>query len=386
MRHQPTDKQGLREIIESYKPNNISNKPQRQLQITALGSKQTLYQYNNDLIDILDTSAMQGVVDYDPAELILVVKPATPLQEIEDLLTQNGQFLAPTPLHLGSLYGHGNNGSVGGAFFSNFSGYGRMKYGAMRDYLLGFSAINGMGVEFQCGARVVKNVTGYDLMKCICASFGALCAVDECIIKTWPKPKYEQTITISNNNITQILALGRLLLQKPLDITAMVYVSGQLYCQIAGDESSVAYRVDKARTYIDMPSDILFNDESAQFWRSVVQYQPLAGFGAVMRVSLPPTQSPVFIGQLSDIAQKNGYDWQYMVDWGGGMVVLATNDGAFLPAWRAHIANGHGTLLKNNTNNQLPFLHPRDEAIVRLERGIKYAFDPDNIFYGGGCY
>ena len=103
---------------------------------------------------------------YEPEELVLSAKAATPLAEITAMIEANGQELAFDPMDHGPLFGRERGlGTIGGAIAVNLSGPRRIKAGAARDHLLGALVVSGHGETFKTGGRVVKNVTGYDLCK-----------------------------------------------------------------------------------------------------------------------------------------------------------------------------------------------------------------------------
>ena len=135
----------------------------------------------------LDLSALSGITLYEPEELVLSAKAATPLAEIEALVAAKGQQLAFEPMDYATLLGGvAGRGTIGGALAANLSGPRRIKAGAARDHFLGFSAVSGRGETFKSGGRVVKNVTGYDLCKLIAGSWGTLAAMTEVTIKVLP--------------------------------------------------------------------------------------------------------------------------------------------------------------------------------------------------------
>ena len=108
----------------------------------------------------LDMSTFSGVIAYEPEELILDVGAATPLADIEAMLSQRGQQLAFEPPDWSALLGSHSSGTVGGLVACNLSGPRRIKAGAARDHILGIHGVTGAGNIFKAGARVVKNVTG----------------------------------------------------------------------------------------------------------------------------------------------------------------------------------------------------------------------------------
>ena len=128
----------------------------------------------------LDLSGLTGVGLYEAEELIMQAGPGTLLSEVQAALAEKNQELAFEPMDLGPLLGReAHQGTIGGVFLANLAGPRRIKAGAARDHLLGFSAVTGRGELMKSGGRVVKNVTGYDLSKLICGSWGTLAAVTD---------------------------------------------------------------------------------------------------------------------------------------------------------------------------------------------------------------
>ena len=136
----------------------------------------------------LTVARLNKVVDYQPEELILVVQPGAPLEQVQATLAERNQILAFDPPHWG------DGATIGGTMAANLSGPARFRMGAARDHLLGFQAVTGRGDIVRGGGRVVKNVTGYDLSKVMCGSFGTLAVMTELVVKVLPKPDMERTM------------------------------------------------------------------------------------------------------------------------------------------------------------------------------------------------
>jgi glycolate oxidase FAD binding subunit len=128
-------------------------------------------------IENLATLSLQkfsGVTSYEPEELVLEAGAATPLSEINALLDQRNQMLAFEPPDYSHLWGGTGSGSLGGVLAAALAGPRRLKAGSVRDHVLGLRGVTGRGEMFKAGARVVKNVTGYDMPKLMAGSYGTL--------------------------------------------------------------------------------------------------------------------------------------------------------------------------------------------------------------------
>ncbi len=111
----------------------------------------------------LDVSGLSGIIKYEPEELIVTAAPGTRLAELRD------------PADWSQMLGSNGAATLGGAVSADAFGPGRLRHGGARDSLLGFRGVNGMGEPFRAGAKVVKNVTGFDLPSW-CAARSAPCA------------------------------------------------------------------------------------------------------------------------------------------------------------------------------------------------------------------
>jgi len=134
------------------------------LEIVAGGTKRALGR-STKTDHILDLSQLRGIVTYEPAELVLTLQPGEPLASINAELAKNRQMLAFEPPDWRALLGAEGEPTLGGVIACNLAGSRRVRAGSARDYVLGFSAVNGLGDIWKAGGKVVKNVTGYDMCK-----------------------------------------------------------------------------------------------------------------------------------------------------------------------------------------------------------------------------
>ena len=205
---------------------------------------------------LLDVSRLAGVLDYEPAELVLTARPGTPLKEIEALLAGAGQMLSFEPPDWRGLLGTEGEPTLGGTIACNLSGPRRLRAGAARDYFLGFSAINGRGESFKAGGKVVKNVTGYDLCKLMAGSFGTLALLTEVTIKVMPRPETACTLLLPGLSDETAIPLMAGALNSPHEISGAAHLptaaaqrlgfaeSALTALRLEGPAPSIAFRVE----------------------------------------------------------------------------------------------------------------------------------------------
>ena len=140
--------------------------------------------------------ALAGIVEYEAAELVLTARPGEPLASINAELAKKRQMLAFEPPDWRALLGAEGEQTLGGVIACNLAGSRRVRAGSARDYVLGFSAVNGFGEIWKAGGKVVKNVTGYDMCKLQAGAYGTLSALTELTIKVMPKPETACTIVL----------------------------------------------------------------------------------------------------------------------------------------------------------------------------------------------
>ena len=191
----PKDEKEVSNFIKKFYKSNTP------IEIIGSGSKTKLGKPVQSA-KTLNLSKISGIIEYLPEELYIKVKAGTPIKEIEEKLKKNKQQLAFEPIDFGYfLDGKSNYGTAAGHVSCNISGPRRFKSGSIRDHVLGFRGINGKGEIIKSGGKVVKNVTGYDLSKLVCGSYGTLIALTEITFKVLPAPEESKTLVIHNLGI-----------------------------------------------------------------------------------------------------------------------------------------------------------------------------------------
>ena len=343
----------------------------------------------------LDVSALAGVMDYEPEELIITTHAATPLVEIEALLAKHNQMLAFEPPHLDRLYGTANTGTIGGALMANLSGPRRLSQGAARDFLLGFEGVSGRGTAFRSGSKVVKNVTGYDLSKLLCGSFGTLAVIDEMTLKTLPAPETSLSLIVANPDLEQAAAAARAALKTAYEPSAtailpqgahqMSQSAALAVIRFEGVAVSVNDRFEKTQKELAPfgHTDKLEMAASETLWRDIADVALLPEGRQIWRISLAPSQGPIL---LQDIAQQMDVDAYF--DWAGGLLWLSSDRHDAHQIIRqalAHNGGGHATLMRGSDElrEAVDVFEPLAKPLAALNKRIQDAFDPHGLLNPG---
>lgn len=336
----------------------------------------------------LDMRSFAGIVDYDPPELVLTVGAGTSLSEVESLLAAHGQMLAFEPLDHGPLFGQpAGAATIGGVIAARVAGSGRLTKGGARDHLLRFEAVSGTGERFIGGAKVVKNVTGYDLPKLMAGSWGRLAAMTQLTLKVLPRPRASATMVIYGLSIPRSRAAMARAMSSHAEVSAAAHIPARgtersitALC-VQGFEPSVAARcallLDVLRDHGTLHE--LAVAEATSFWQSIREVTPLADSKTLWRIDVPPSAGP----GLVEIFEPLGARWLF--DWAGGLIWMTFDGNAELVRSATEQAGGHAMLVRAPAEMRtvVPAHHPRVPAVAALEFRVRRAFDPHGIFETG---
>lgn len=354
-------------------------------EVVGLGSKRGLGQAMPKLAQ-LSLKHFNSVELYEPEELVLEAGAATPMEEIEKLLAAKGQQLAFEPPDYSGLLGSSSRGTLGGTIACNLSGPRRLKAGAARDHILGFTGVNGKGEVFKAGGRVVKNVTGFDLAKLMAGSFGTLAAMTRIAVKVLPAAEHEETLALEAANESIAIEAMSLALQSACEISSAACVDGQALLRLEGSLISIAARRDKlARLLAAFGKTSLIAEKSShKLWRAIRDGEPLKADGnrQVWRISVAPARGAAVAEAIS-----RRLECSYYFDWGGGLIWLSlpAQDDAAAGIIRSSFAEGHAMLVKASpeVRREVDVFQPAAPSIAALEMRVKRSLDPEGKFNPG---
>jgi glycolate oxidase FAD binding subunit len=358
---------------------------------------------------VLDLSALNAVIAYEPNELIITVQAGAPLADVQSLIDSRNQQFAFEPVNTAGLLGGPAIGTIGGMIGAGLAGPRRIKAGGARDHLLGAHAVSGFGDSFKTGGKVVKNVTGYDLCKLLAGSWGTLAVMTEVTLKVMPKPESERTLVLRSLDAVTANRAMTAALGSPFDVSGAAHLPhsalraestlsglgspGQAVTllRLEGIAASAVHRAGSLRQALAPfgAIEILEDAASAAIWSSLRDVQPFAADGAlgawpVWRIVCPPAAG----GALGErLARDTGGDVIY--DWGGGLIWAAlppTPDAqAALLRQRVDAAGGHATLIRasEEVRGKVDVFHPQPGGLAALSERVRASFDPRNILNRG---
>jgi glycolate oxidase FAD binding subunit len=324
----------------------------------------------------LDTTALTGISDYTPSELVVTVRAGTPLAELEATLAGRGQCLPFEPPRFGTngTMGGAVGGTVGGMVAAGLAGPARAYVGGIRDYVLGATILNGKAEVLSFGGRVMKNVAGYDVARLYAGSMGVLGVILEVSLKVLPVVPRTKTIRFEMDQaeaLKRLRAWGR----QPLPISASAWWDGMLVLRLAGAQAAVQTAVAA------LGGEVIEQTLADGFWRGLRDQQDEFFKGAEKAVAAGATLWRVSVPQKTKPLQLSG---EQLIEWGGAQRWVVTSAPASLLREAAAQAGGHATVFRGD--KRAGAMAPLPPVQQRIQRELKDSFDPDRLFNPGRLY
>jgi glycolate oxidase FAD binding subunit len=309
----------------------------------------------------LPLGSYRGIVNYEPAELVVTARCGTPLATLEAVLAGERQMLPFEPPHFGEA-------TIGGCVAAGLSGPRRMKTGAVRDFVLGARMLDGHGRHLGFGGQVMKNVAGYDVSRLLAGSLGILGIITEVSLKVLPVAQAELTLALELDQ-EEALAAMRRWGARPLPVTATAWHRGLLHARLSGAAPAVEAGAGK------LGGTRMEQAAAAAFWADVrEQRHPFfrSHDTPLWRLAVPASAPP-------------GPDGEILIEWGGAQRWLR-GDAAAAGIRRWAAANGgHATLFRGG-DKCVGVFSALPAPLMALHRNLKEAFDPAGIFNRGRMY
>ncbi len=346
----------------------------------------------------LKTGGIKGITLYEPGALTIVAKAGTTLEELENALAKENQQFPFEPPDYSGLFETKGKSTIGGVVATGASGPRRLQAGGARDSLIGVRFVSGEGEIIKNGGRVMKNVTGYDLVKLLCGSHGTLGVLTEVSFKVLPRPEMTGVVMVRGlEDQAAIEAMARAS-SSPFDISGAAHLTSGPHgepltmIRVEGFAESIRYRTGRLKELLgkQVPQtamiDIELDQERAvSAFRSVRDVEAFHGSnGAVWRLSLKAGDGA---RTTSGIAQKMPVTPIY--DWAGGLVWLLLEEGQggaeAVIRGAVNEVGGHATLFRRDPSvmETIATFHPEHPRIEEISHNLRRQFDPAGILNPG---
>ncbi|MCW8196954.1 glycolate oxidase subunit GlcE [Verminephrobacter aporrectodeae subsp. tuberculatae] len=330
---------------------------------------------------VLDTRALRGIVSYAPSELVVSVRAGTPLAELEAALAEQGQCLPFEPPHF--AHSATDGATVGGMVAAGLSGPSRASVGAVRDYLLGATLLNGRAELLTFGGQVMKNVAGYDVSRLMVGAWGTLGLLTELSLKVLPIAPGEATLRLACNQadaLRQLHAWGG----EALALNASCWVpdaagAGQLCVRLRGAVAAVesacramgGTRIDPSRAAADWAA---CRDQTLPWFSARAAHPELA----LWRLSVPAT---------TPARTWPGAHAQPLVEWHGALrwVQAPESAGTALREAARAVGGSAGIFIAASADKSgaSGALDLPSKALEQIHSRLKRSFDPAGVFNPG---
>jgi glycolate oxidase FAD binding subunit len=285
----------------------------------------------------LETTRLNRVVEYEPADLTVTVEAGMRFAELQRLLGEQGQFLALDPPVE-------SDATVGGVIATNVSGPLRFASGTARDLVIGCRVANPDGTVTHAGGRVVKNVAGYDLNKLYIGSLGTLGVLVELSFKLAPLPPSSACVLGAFASALEARDLLRAAVRSPLAPLAIELASpgfaglpgGWLVVFRAGGYPTAVERQVRDLAALIAAHGGRVSDAPESVWADLARVRVEAQRrSVVVKAAAPIAQSAAIADLLS--SRLGGIVWSHA---GNGVAYCATDsaDAAALTQLRQEVS------------------------------------------------
>jgi glycolate oxidase FAD binding subunit len=332
---------------------------------------------------VLDTRRLTGVVEHTAGDLVAVVRAGTPVAELADKLAAAGQQLAldaPLP-----------GATVGGTVAASTSGPRRLRYGTVRDLLIGILVVRPDGELARSGGKVVKNVAGYDLGKLLAGSYGTLALIVECAFRLHPLPAATAVVrrrvagpAEAARLVTAVL--GAQLVPSALEVDAPAAGGVEVAVLLEGEPAGVTARAAETSRLLGAESAPA---AAPPAWWSAYPWRA-GGVGIKLTAAL--SRVPALLATALAVRDRHGVPVAVRGSAGTGVLYAglpaATDAAGVLAAVgdlraAAVAGGGHAVVLTapQSVRDRLDLWGPIDG--LDLMRRVKVQFDPDARFAPG---
>jgi len=349
---------------------------------------------------LLSTTRLNAIVEHVPHDLVITAQAGLPLATLQTVLQQSKQWLALDP-------DLAPEATIGGVVATNATGPRRLRYGGVRDSIIGVRVVLADGTIAKGGGKVVKNVAGYDLPKLFTGALGTLGVIVSATFRLYPLPIASRTVHITASSISSLCDLAVRILGSTL-VPTIIDVLGDTththtYSMAVRFEMGQEAIKAQAATLLAMVAEIhgdtiqatqlLEGDAETQFW---LQTAHTRGIGdatqtaLTLKSALLPTEVAHWLTHVEQVCQQQQLHATWHAHAGHGLVFvqLSGDDTVLILAvqqLRQEALKQQGSLVITdappNVAQQVDMWGPVPAFDVM--RNLKARFDPHNTLNPG---
>jgi len=321
-----------------------------------------------DSFEQISMLGLSAVVEYEPSEFTITVLAGTLLSDIQQVLSDQGQYLPFNP-PLASA-----GATIGGTVAAGLSGPGAYRFGPIRDFLIGVRYVDCDGRAITGGGKVVKNAAGFDTPKFLIGSLGRLGVLVELSFKVFPEPETRSTFSIEVRDSQHATELIAQLSRSTFDLEALDYIAdAQVVCgRLAGNAEAIEKRLRRIDESLDLSNHITVLNpfEADAFWRQQVDFSWIDQDLALAKFAVTPSS----ISELDPLLQKHNCKRHYSIGgnvaWVNAPIDLLARDDVFQVP---------GLLIRNPDLDGSLWTSP-PEQVFKIQNALKHALDAPEKF------
>jgi len=340
---------------------------------------------------ILSTARLDKIIEHPWADLTVSVEAGCTVQKLQSALAQHGQRLALDPLWPAQA-------TIGGVLSTNDSGSLRLRFGALRDLIIGVTLALPDGTLASSGGKVVKNVAGYDLPKLVTGALGTLAVVTRAVFRLHPLPRNSKTLSISGCNLEEMQRLILAIQDSKLAHTALqarIAQDAEAAVDILFEGTEAGLGAQEAQLR-DLARPASATEAPSAVWRASQELWSSANSAAIAVAKI--TTLPASIARTTEDVQRvttaRKTHWKLTMQGTGiGWLRLestAENLHAALSDLRFDLEHASGSLVVAHHPSSMQRIDAWGQSgdALPLMRAVKNQFDPKNTlnpsrFVGG---
>ena len=387
--YEPETAQEMAELLAEARTERAAVLPAGGLTQISFGNRPSAVNW------IASTGRLNRVLSHEPADLTMSVEAGVTLAQLQDALSEAQQHLpveSPDP----------ERTTIGGLVATALVGPRRASSGTLRDYLIGISAAYPDGSVGKAGGLVVKNVSGFDLMRMHHGALGTLGVITSVNLKVMPAPRSEASLIARSRDLGDLqraaVQIARL---NPPPSALEVFRTGDewtLACRWEGRSGTLPKRIEQTRTLLGVTASQLDERDSRQYWADYGWTwfrTPADGTKALVRVAGLPGDSFATLEQVDRISAERRVRLQFVsVSPRLGTVFAGVKSHLEVPAFQAWVRALRDVVPATTIiAAPLPWKADldtwnHDPSALDLMRALKREFDPDSVInpgrYAGG--